>query len=113
MHSDIFKFANEKDDSGALLLVDLRARNFFDEVLKAMNYREEDQSGHALVVEPDQFHLVVVDFPWEVGMGAHDEVPGVNRVQKSRSVFNMLDMASKLVAPGGNFHPGMIFFLER
>ena len=113
VHSDIFKFANEKDDSGALLLVDLRARNFFDEVLKAMNYREEDQSGQALVVEPDQFHLVVVDFPWELDMGDHDKVPGTTTEQKTQSVFNMLDMASKFVAPGGIFHPGMNFFLGR
>ena len=107
LNIDIFEFANQKNESGALLLVDQRARNFFGEVLKAMNYREEDQAS---AVEPDQFHLVVVDFPWELDMGEHDVVPGVTTEQKTRSVFNMLDMASKFVAPGGNFHPGMNFF---
>ena len=101
---DIFKFANDKGPaSEELLHVEQRATNFFAEVVKKITNVADG------IWTPDQFSLVVVDFPWMCGMGDHDTVPGTTLEERRQSVLNMLDMASKFVAVGGIFI--FLFFL--
>ena len=104
---DVFKYANMKQDGNLVNYVE-RARQFNLKLLdKYMNNIPVGNWANGM--NPDQFHLVLFDFPWCVLDEEHDKVPGINLAQRKMSVFNALDMASQFVAPGGISHPGMDF----
>ena len=104
---DVFKYANMKNDGELVNYVE-RARQFNLKLLD-MYMNNIPVGNWATGMNPDQFHLVLVDFPWCVLREEHDKVPGRTPAERKMSVFNTLDMASQFVAPGGISHPGMDF----